>query len=89
MSTLTIKDKHLKLNQKKIDRAREILGAKTETETIETALDMIIQKSKSEKRRREVVEKILMRRKKMGIITEDVNIWLRDSRAEREKLYAR
>lgn len=40
-----VKDKHLKLDQRKIDRAREILGVKTETEAVERALDMLIQKS--------------------------------------------
>jgi hypothetical protein len=44
MGTAVIKDKHLKLDQKKIDRAREILGAKTETEAIDKALDVVIQK---------------------------------------------
>lgn len=33
--------KNFRLHQSKIDRAREILGTKTETETIEQALDMI------------------------------------------------
>jgi hypothetical protein len=33
--------KNYRLRQSKIDRAREILGTKTETETIEQALDMI------------------------------------------------
>jgi len=34
--------KHLKLDQSKIDRARKILGAKTEQETVEQALDLVI-----------------------------------------------
>lgn len=33
--------KNYRLRQSKIDRAREILGTRTETETIEQALDMI------------------------------------------------
>jgi hypothetical protein len=33
--------KNLRLNQAKIDRARKILGTKTETETIEQALDLV------------------------------------------------
>jgi len=37
-----IKDKHLQLDQGKLDRARQILGAKTERETIENALDMVV-----------------------------------------------
>lgn len=34
--------KHLKLDQSKIDRARRLLGAKTEQETIERALDLVL-----------------------------------------------
>lgn len=33
--------KSYRLRQSKIDRAREILGASTETETIERALDLV------------------------------------------------
>ena len=33
--------KNLRLTQKKIDRARKILGTATETETIEEALDLV------------------------------------------------
>lgn len=33
--------KNFRLHQSKIDRAREILGTRTETETIEKALDII------------------------------------------------
>ena len=33
--------KNLRLTQAKIDKARKILGTKTETETIEQALDLV------------------------------------------------
>jgi len=33
--------KNLRLSQAKIDRAKKILGTKTETETIEQALDLV------------------------------------------------
>ena len=33
--------KNLRLSQSKIDRAKKILGTKTETETIEQALDLV------------------------------------------------
>jgi len=36
------KDKHLKLNQEKLDQARQILGARTEREAVEQALDLVI-----------------------------------------------
>jgi hypothetical protein len=36
------KHKHLKLDQTKIDRAKRLLGTKTEQETVERALDMVL-----------------------------------------------
>jgi len=33
--------KNMRLHQSKIDRAREVLGTRTETETIERALDLV------------------------------------------------
>jgi hypothetical protein len=37
----TVARKNYRLHQSKIDRAREILGTATETETIERALDLV------------------------------------------------
>lgn len=37
-----IRHKHLKLDQTKIDRAKKLLRTKTEQETIEQALDLVI-----------------------------------------------
>ena len=34
--------KHLRLDQSKIDRAKKLLRAETETETIERALDLVL-----------------------------------------------
>jgi hypothetical protein len=39
---MAIRDKHLKLDQRKIDQARRILGARTEQETLDRALDMVL-----------------------------------------------
>jgi hypothetical protein len=39
---MAIRHKHLKLDQGKIDRARRLLGAKTEQATIELALDLAL-----------------------------------------------
>jgi len=41
-----IKDKYYKIDQKKLDRAKKILGAKTETEAIERALDLVLVEEK-------------------------------------------
>jgi hypothetical protein len=39
---MAIRDKHLKLDQRKLDQARRILGARTEQETLDRALDMVL-----------------------------------------------
>jgi hypothetical protein len=39
---MAIKHKHLKLDQRKIDRARRVLAARTEQETLDRALDMVL-----------------------------------------------
>ena len=42
METRTLRHKHVQLDQGKLDRARRILGAKTETEALERALDIVV-----------------------------------------------
>jgi len=39
---MAIRHKHLKLDQRKIDQARRMLGARTEQETIDRALDTVL-----------------------------------------------
>ena len=39
---MAIRHKHLKLDQRKIDKARRVLAAKTERETLDRALDMVL-----------------------------------------------
>ncbi len=39
---MAIRHKHLKLDQAKIDRARRLVGAKTEQDTLEQALDLLL-----------------------------------------------
>lgn len=53
------KNKHLILNQAKINLAREIIGAKTETETIERALDSVITEDARNKRAVEIHEEFI------------------------------
>ena len=40
--SVTLKDKHLKLDQTKIERLKAILKARTETEAISQAIDLIL-----------------------------------------------
>ena len=42
MVNMAVKDKHLRLDQDKIDRARRLLGVATEQQTIECALDALL-----------------------------------------------
>jgi hypothetical protein len=39
---MALRHKHLKLDQKKLDRARRLIQAKTEQETVERALDVLL-----------------------------------------------
>jgi hypothetical protein len=39
---MSVRHKHLKLDQSKIDKARRLFGVKTEQETVERALDLVI-----------------------------------------------
>jgi hypothetical protein len=45
MASEVWRHKHLELDQGKLTRARRILGAKTETETLDRALDLIVSES--------------------------------------------
>ncbi|MDP3297840.1 MAG: hypothetical protein Q8N09_09695 [Thermodesulfovibrionia bacterium] len=87
MRLTAVRDKHLKLDQKKIDVAKRILGVKTETETVEKALEIVIQKEESENKRKEVVDRILARRAKMKPIPENTADWIREARKQRDKRY--
>jgi hypothetical protein len=38
----TLRHKHVQMDQRKLDRARQVLGARTETETLDRALDLVV-----------------------------------------------
>ncbi len=38
----SLRHKHVQLDQGKLDRARQILGARTETETLDRALQVVV-----------------------------------------------
>ena len=42
MTAITLRHKHVQLDQGKLDRARRVLGARTETETLDRALDLVV-----------------------------------------------
>jgi len=42
MTLSASRHKYVQLEQRKLDRARRVLGARTETETLERALDLVV-----------------------------------------------
>ena len=42
MTAIALRHKHVQLDQDKLDRARRTLGARTETETLDRALDIVV-----------------------------------------------
>lgn len=60
--------KHLLLDQGKIEKAQRALGARTETETIERALEIVIGEDEKNRRAWTATEKLI----KNGIQIEDV-----------------
>ncbi len=62
------KNKHLILDQAKLKKAQKVLGAKTETETIERALDQVISEAEKDRRAWAATEKLI----RSGIQIKDV-----------------
>ena len=62
------KNKHVILNQTTLKKAQKILGAKTETETIERALEQVISEAEKNRRAWAAHEKLI----KSGIQIKDV-----------------
>ena len=63
-----IKHKHYALDHAKIKRAQKLLGAKTETETIERALDQVISERERQRRAWTVTERFI----RSGALIKDV-----------------
>jgi hypothetical protein len=49
MGAAVLRHKHLQLDQRKLDRAKCVLGAKTETEAIERALTLVVDETELDK----------------------------------------
>jgi cytochrome c-type biogenesis protein CcmH/NrfG len=81
--------KHMRLDQKKIEKAKRILKAKTETEAMAMALDRVIQGDQEVSKRRKVMKRILQLRNSMGKMPEDPAKWVRLARQERPLPYDR
>lgn len=87
MKTAAVKDKHLRLDETKIKKAKAILKTKTETETIEKALEFVISTDTKTVQRNEISRSILMRKERLQTIKGDVADWVREGRTERDHLY--
>ena len=74
MSDISVvrKNKHFLLNQSKLKKAQKVLGAKTETETIETALEMVLDESEKNKKAWSAHENFVKNAVKEGLVIEDV-----------------
>lgn len=81
--------KHIRLDQDKIERAKKILRAKTETEAMDKALEKVIQEDKERLRRRKLLIRIIELRRSIGKIQEDSTKWVRMARKERTLFYDR
>jgi hypothetical protein len=62
------KNKPLILNQAKLKKAQKVLGAKTETETIERALEQVISEAEKDRRAWAATERLI----RSGIQVKDV-----------------
>ncbi len=54
MKASSLRHKHVQLDQGKLDRARRILGAKTETEALDRALSVIVSEADIDRTLRKV-----------------------------------
>jgi hypothetical protein len=75
--------KHLRLDQDKIERAKKILRAKTETEAMDKALEKVIEEDRERLRRRGLLKRIIELRNSVGKVKEDSAKWVRMARKER------
>lgn len=67
-ATPTRRNKHVVLDQTKLKKAQKLLGAKTETETLDRALDHVIGEAEKDRRLRTATERFI----KSGIEIKDV-----------------
>jgi hypothetical protein len=56
-STASVRHKHIRIDQVKLDKARRVLAAATETETLDRALTLVVSESEVDAVLREVSRK--------------------------------
>lgn len=68
----TRKNKHFLLNQARLKKAQKLLGTRTETETVEIALERVISEAEKNKKAWAAQDKFLKTAIKEGLVIEDV-----------------
>ena len=66
------KNKHVMLDQAKLKKAQQVLGAKTETETIERALERVISEAEKDRQAWAAHERFLKAAVREGLTIRDV-----------------
>ena len=62
MAETGLRHKHMQLDQRKLDRARRLLGARTETEAVDRALDLVVTEAEIDRALRAARGKAKLRR---------------------------
>ncbi len=62
MASMPVRNKHLRLNQTKLERVKSILGSATQTEALEAAMDLVLAEAEILKTLRRVRAKGRIRR---------------------------
>ena len=72
IATNTRRNKHMVLDQGKLKRAQKVLGTKTETETVEQALDRVISEDAKNRRAWAAHDRFIHSALKEGLQIKDV-----------------
>lgn len=78
------KNKHFILDQGRLKKAQDVLGTKTETETIEIALERVITEAEKDKKAWAAQERFIKNANKEGLVIEDVFGRLEDKKVSAE-----
>ncbi len=71
-TTKTRKDKHFLLDQSRLQQAQKILGTRTETETVEIALQRVITEAETDEQTWKAQENFVETAIKENLVIEDV-----------------
>jgi hypothetical protein len=72
VSTQTRKNKHFLLDQSRLKKAQKLLGTRTETETIEIALERVISEAERNEKAKAAQDRFVKTALKDGLFIDDV-----------------